>query len=91
MLKQKPSEFINKIDIIVGFVKHTQTLCKAIIGDILPREKHAEVYGRSAAISSLGFVVGPIIGGHLSELSHGFSYVCALTTVLFIINIGIRM
>ncbi|KAF2882247.1 hypothetical protein ILUMI_23915 [Ignelater luminosus] len=80
--------FIFFLRIVLGFVKHTQTLCKAIIGDVLPREKHAEVFGRSAAISSLGFVVGPIIGGHLSELSHGFSYVCTLTAVLFIINIG---
>lgn len=75
--------------ILLGVMKHTQTLCKALIADIVPKEKQTEVYGRSTAISSIGFIIGPIVGGHLIELSHGFSYVCTLTAILFVINIAL--
>ncbi|KAF5278572.1 hypothetical protein FQA39_LY00614 [Lamprigera yunnana] len=75
--------------IILGFTKHTQTLCKALISDNIPKEKQTKVYGWSTAVSSLGFVVGPIIGGHLSELNNGFSYVCTLTSLIFICNYGL--
>lgn len=72
----------------VGIVKHTQTLCKAVIADLLPKEKHAKVYGTSSALGSLGFVVGPVIGGHLSELNYGFSYASMLTGLIFLVNAG---
>lgn len=73
--------------ILLGSFKHTQTLCKALIADIVPKDKQTEVYGRSTAVSSIGFIVGPIVGGHLIELPNGFSYVCILTAILFVINI----
>ncbi|RZC31959.1 MFS 1 domain containing protein [Asbolus verrucosus] len=73
---------------VLGITKHTQSICKAIITDLLPVEERAGAFGKSAAFGSLGFIVGPVIGGHLSEVSNGFSYVCALTGLLFVINIG---
>ncbi|KAF5283312.1 hypothetical protein FQR65_LT13969 [Abscondita terminalis] len=75
--------------IILGFTKHTQTLCKAIIADTVRKDEQTKVHGWSTAISSLGFVFGPIIGGHLIEIQNGFSYVCTLTAILFIINFGL--
>ncbi|CAG9765221.1 unnamed protein product [Ceutorhynchus assimilis] len=75
--------------IILGMVKHIQTLCRAIISDICPPDKHMEIFGKSAAISGIGFIVGPFLGGHISEVSNGFSYVSFLTMVLFFINIGV--
>lgn len=75
--------------VILGFTKHTQTLCKALIADNVAKEKQTQVHGWSTAISILGFVFGPIIGGHLIEVQNGFSYVCTLTALLFIINFGL--
>ncbi|XP_022919322.2 major facilitator superfamily domain-containing protein 9-like [Onthophagus taurus] len=72
---------------ILGGFKHTQTLCKALIVDLLPKTEHAQAYGRSSGLGMLGFVIGPILGGHVSELNDGFMYVCWITSGLFLINI----
>jgi MFS family permease len=73
----------------LGVTKHTQSLCKAIITDLLPPSERASAFGRSAAWGSLGFIIGPTLGGHLSEFNNGFTYVCVLTSLLFVINIGL--
>lgn len=39
------------------------------------------------AVSMIGFIFGPILGGHLSEYKNGYFYVCIVTSVLFFINI----
>lgn len=69
-------------------MKHTQTLCKAFIADIVTKEQQSTVYGYTTAFSMIGFIVGPIIGGHLSEYKNGYFYVCSITSTLFVINIS---
>lgn len=76
------------VRLLLGIFKHTQTLIKAVIADFVKAEDNSKVLGHSTAFSSLGFVIGPIIGGHLSELRSGFMYICFLTGLIFIINIG---
>jgi len=44
------------------------------------------VLGNFNAFSSLGFVIGPLIGGHLAMESNGFSKVTVLTGCIFVIN-----
>nr|XP_023026463.1 major facilitator superfamily domain-containing protein 9-like isoform X1 [Leptinotarsa decemlineata] len=75
--------------IVLGIVKHTQTICKAMITDLIPRKKQSETFGKSASLASLGFIIGPFVGGNLSELKHGFTYVSILTAGIFSINYGI--
>lgn len=70
----------------LGLVKHTQTICKAVITENLPVNEQSGILGRSAAWGSIGFIVGPFLSGHLSELPNGFFYVCTITSTLFIIN-----
>lgn len=72
----------------VGFIKHTQTICKALIADSLPIEQQAAAYGQSSGYGMLGFVIGPILGGHISEMNNGFFYVCCFTSFLFVINMS---
>ncbi|KRT81506.1 membrane transporter, partial [Oryctes borbonicus] len=72
---------------ILGFIKHTQTICKALIADLLPMEKQAAAYGQSSGYGMLGFVIGPVLGGHISEMNNGFFYVCCFTSMLFVGNI----
>ncbi|KAJ8921873.1 hypothetical protein NQ315_008506 [Exocentrus adspersus] len=83
--------FILILRVILGIVKHTQSICKAVISDLIPASEQTEVFGRSAALGSLGFIIGPFIGGHLSEIKHGFTYVSALTASLFLANFGMSM
>lgn len=58
--------------------------------DLVEKDEHSSTFARSVSIGTMGFVVGPTIGGHLIVLENGFFYICTLTSLLFLINIGIR-
>ncbi|XP_044261833.1 major facilitator superfamily domain-containing protein 9-like [Tribolium madens] len=81
--------FIAIVRILLGVTKHTQSICKAIITDLVPPCDRASALGRSTALGSLGFIIGPTLGGHLIELNNGFFYVCSFTSVLFIVNVAL--
>lgn len=72
--------------IFQGCLKHTQLLCKTLVNDQVPAEQQTAVYGRMNGFSSLSFVVGPIIGGHLMEKSEGFYSLACYTSIIFLIN-----
>lgn len=78
--------------ILLGAVKQTQTLTKALVPD-LERDKtqQSDTFGKQAAISGVGFILGPIVGGHLMEYSHshGFMLAAGLTTFCFLLNTAI--
>ncbi|XP_067010305.2 major facilitator superfamily domain-containing protein 9 isoform X2 [Anabrus simplex] len=77
------------IRIGLGIFKQTQTLCKTLVADIVPYALQPEVYGRLNAVSSFGFMIGPVLGGHLAELEDGFFYICCIVGLNFWIIIGI--
>lgn len=74
------------IRIIQGCLKHTQLLCKTLVNDQVPADQQTAVYGRMNGFSSLSFVIGPIIGGHLMEKSEGFYSLACYTSMIFLIN-----
>ena len=91
MLGQVHSLFIIlSLRFILGCFKHTQSLCKSIIGDEIPPHEQAGVYGKLGAISGVGFIIGPIIGGHIADYEHGFSYVTIIILISLLINIGMQ-
>lgn len=59
-----------------------------MISDLIPPSEQTGAYGKSAALGSLGFIVGPFLGGHLSELKQGFTYVSGVTALSFLVNLG---
>ena len=69
-----------------GIFKHSQSVAKTYLSDVSPAIDHPKVFGNFNAFSSLGFVIGPLIGGHLAMQSNGFSKVAALTGGIFLIN-----
>ncbi|XP_026281292.1 major facilitator superfamily domain-containing protein 9 [Frankliniella occidentalis] len=75
--------------LLLGCCKHTQSLCKSIIADEVPPYEQAGAYGKLAAISGLGFIVGPVIGGHIADHEHGFSFITMIILVCFWINIAV--
>ncbi|KAK3907705.1 Major facilitator superfamily domain-containing protein 9 [Frankliniella fusca] len=79
--------FILLLRILLGCFKHTQSLCKSIIADEVPPYEQAGAYGKLAAISGLGFIIGPVVGGHIADHQHGFSFVTTIILVCFWINI----
>ncbi|XP_077288115.1 major facilitator superfamily domain-containing protein 9-like [Arctopsyche grandis] len=76
---------------VLGVFKHTQTLSKAFVTDIVKSDVQSEVYGKMAAISGVGITLAPVIGGHISEdyPDHGFLTVCMITSILFVVNAGL--
>ncbi|XP_046740592.1 major facilitator superfamily domain-containing protein 9-like isoform X2 [Diprion similis] len=73
----------------LGTFKHIQVLARTILSDRVLPEEQSKISGRLTALSSAGFIVGPAIGGHLTEFEDGFSYLCYCTALLFAVNIGI--
>lgn len=69
-----------------GIFKHSQSVSKTYLADVSQSVDRPKVFGNFNAVSSLGFVIGPLIGGHLAMQSNGFSKVASLTGVIFMIN-----
>ena len=66
-----------------GIFKHSQTMAKTLLADRTPRLEHPNVLGTFNAISSMGFIVGPLIGGHVAMLENGFSKCTSIAAVIF--------
>lgn len=69
-----------------GIFKHSQSVAKTYLSDVSQSVDHPKVFGNFNAFSSLGFVIGPLIGGHLAMHSNGFRKVTILTGSIFVIN-----
>lgn len=76
----------NCVLVFSGLFKHSQELSKAYLADLTPVNEHAKVFGQFNSVSSIGFVFGPIIGGHLAEFSNGFYLVSVLTAAVFLLD-----
>lgn len=74
------------IRVIQGCLKHSQLLCKTLVNDQVPAEQQTTIYGRMNGFSSLSFVIGPIIGGHLMDKSGGFYNIACYTSMIFLVN-----
>jgi MFS family permease len=74
--------------LFAGMCEHTQILCGSLLAEVTPLDKQSEVQGRLASVGGMGFIVGPVIGGHLAELNNGFQYICCVVTLIFFTNFG---
>lgn len=73
---------------VAGIFKHTLSISKALLSDLVSERDRPLVMGRFNAASSVGFILGPVVGGYLAELEDGFyqtSFICAS---IFLLNAG---
>ncbi|XP_051566955.1 major facilitator superfamily domain-containing protein 9-like [Myxocyprinus asiaticus] len=73
----------------VGLFKHSLSICRALLSDLVSEKERPLVMGHFNAASSVGFILGPVVGGYLTEHEGGFylsSFVCA---VIFLLNAGL--
>ncbi|XP_060785634.1 major facilitator superfamily domain-containing protein 9 isoform X4 [Neoarius graeffei] len=73
----------------VGLFKHSLSICRALLSDIVSETDRPLVMGHFNAASSVGFILGPVVGGYLTEHEGGFymsSFVCA---AIFLLNTGL--
>ncbi|GLE08794.1 hypothetical protein PINS_up020209 [Pythium insidiosum] len=66
--------------------KHSLDLIKVAATDGLDPAARSAAVGRLNAASSAGFIIGPIVGGYVSAIPHGFNYTTLLTTLIFALN-----
>ncbi|XP_072018163.1 major facilitator superfamily domain-containing protein 9-like [Amphiura filiformis] len=59
---------------------------KALFAEITPKEDRPRVFGQYNACCNTGFILGPLIGGYLSEVEGGFYTVATITSLLFVLN-----
>ncbi|XP_018941662.2 major facilitator superfamily domain-containing protein 9-like [Cyprinus carpio] len=73
----------------VGLFKHSLSICRALLSDLMSEKERPLVMGHFNAASSVGFILGPMVGGYLTEHEGGFylsSFVCA---AIFLLNAGL--
>ncbi|KAM4700990.1 major facilitator superfamily domain-containing protein 9 [Discoglossus pictus] len=73
----------------VGIFKHSLSISKAFLSDLVPEQERPLVIGRFNAASSIGFILGPVVGGFLTELHGGFYINSFLCCFIFIVNAGL--
>ncbi|CAC5386761.1 unnamed protein product [Mytilus coruscus] len=78
--------FVMLARIVNGLFKHSQSLTKSLLADLTSKEDQSAVLGTFNAASSFGFIVGPLIGGHVAETSNGFQKVGLISAFVFIAN-----
>ncbi|KAL8595087.1 hypothetical protein ACOMHN_019125 [Nucella lapillus] len=70
----------------LGIFKHSQSLSRTYLADLVPEKQRSTVLGRFNAASSVGFIVGPIVGGHVAEWPGGFQHAAFLGGGVFCLN-----
>ncbi|XP_061482781.1 major facilitator superfamily domain-containing protein 9 isoform X2 [Rhineura floridana] len=75
--------------IFVGIFKHTHSVTKVLISDLVSEKERLRVIGHFNAASSIGFILGPVVGGYLTELEGGFYLTAFICASIFILNAGL--
>ncbi|KAF2986371.1 hypothetical protein EK904_003635 [Melospiza melodia maxima] len=75
--------------ILVGIFKHTLSISKALLSDLVSERDRPLVMGRFNAASSVGFILGPVVGGYLAEFKGGFYQTAFICASIFLLN-GVR-
>ncbi|XP_074948501.1 major facilitator superfamily domain-containing protein 9 [Phalacrocorax aristotelis] len=73
----------------VGIFKHTLSISKALLSDLVSERDRPLVMGRFNAASSVGFILGPVVGGYLTELEDGFYRTAFICASIFLMNAGL--
>ncbi|KAM6179192.1 major facilitator superfamily domain-containing protein 9 [Erethizon dorsatum] len=73
----------------VGIFKHTLSISRALLSDLVVEKERPMVLGTFNTASSMGFILGPVLGGYLAELEGGFCLTALLCCSIFLLNAGL--
>ncbi|XP_051938221.1 major facilitator superfamily domain-containing protein 9 isoform X2 [Hippocampus zosterae] len=73
----------------VGLFKHSLSICRALLSDLVSEAERPLVLGHFNAASSVGFILGPVVGGYLTEHEGGFYTSAFACATIFLINAGL--
>ncbi|XP_057598755.1 major facilitator superfamily domain-containing protein 9 [Hippopotamus amphibius kiboko] len=75
--------------VLVGIFKHTLSISRALLADVVTEKERPVVLGQFNTASSVGFILGPVVGGYLAELDGGFYLSAFVCSSVFILNAGL--
>ncbi|XP_004844531.1 major facilitator superfamily domain-containing protein 9 [Heterocephalus glaber] len=73
----------------VGIFKHTLSISRALLSDLVVEKERPVVLGQFNTASSAGFILGPVLGGYLAELEGGFRLTALTCCSVFLLNAGL--
>ncbi|XP_051840284.1 major facilitator superfamily domain-containing protein 9 isoform X1 [Antechinus flavipes] len=73
----------------VGIFKHTLSISRALLSDLVLERERPLVIGKFNTASNMGFILGPMVGGYFTELEDGFYITSFLCFSIFILNAGL--
>ncbi|XP_029460696.1 major facilitator superfamily domain-containing protein 9 isoform X2 [Rhinatrema bivittatum] len=73
----------------VGIFKHTLSISKALLSDLVSEKDRPLIMGKFNAAANMGFILGPMVGGYLTELEGGFYLASFICSSIFILNAGL--
>ncbi|XP_010878827.2 major facilitator superfamily domain-containing protein 9 isoform X2 [Esox lucius] len=73
----------------VGLFKHSLSICRALLSDLVSEAERPLVMGHFNAASSVGFILGPVVGGYLTEHEGGFYTSSFTCSAIFLVNAGL--
>ncbi|KAI5621283.1 major facilitator superfamily domain-containing protein 9 [Silurus asotus] len=73
----------------VGLFKHSLSICRALLSDLVTDTERPLVMGHFNAASSVGFILGPVVGGYLTEREGGFYLSSLVCSAIFVLNAGL--
>ncbi|KAM9212276.1 major facilitator superfamily domain-containing protein 9 isoform 2-T2 [Dugong dugon] len=73
----------------VGIFKHTLSISRALLSDLVSEKERPLVIGRFNTASGVGFILGPMVGGCLTELDGGFHLTAIICFSVFLLNAGL--
>ena len=69
--------------VILGLFKHGLAICKAYLADITALKDRPAILGYFNAVSSMGFIFGPIIAGYLSDIDPTLKLTLTIGAIIF--------
>ncbi|KAJ1118306.1 hypothetical protein NDU88_006501 [Pleurodeles waltl] len=73
----------------IGIFKHSLSISKALLSDLVSERDRPLVMGKFNSTSGMGFILGPVVGGYLTELEGGFYLASFLCASIFVLNAGL--
>lgn len=73
----------------VGLFKHTLSISRALLSDLVTEKERPLVLGQFNTASGIGFILGPMVGGYLTELDGGFYVTALICCSVFLLNAGL--
>ncbi|XP_017655406.2 major facilitator superfamily domain-containing protein 9 isoform X2 [Nannospalax galili] len=73
----------------VGIFKHTLSISRALLSDLVAEKERPQVLGQFNTASGVGFILGPMVGGYLTELDGGFYLTALICCSVFLLNAGL--